>query len=113
MEIKASVKNYRSTPRKSRLIANLIKGKDVKRALAELKFVNKKANEGFINLLKSAIANAENNFSQNSDNLVIKEIRVDQGITLKRYRAGSRGRALPIRKKLSNISIVLTTKEDK
>ena len=110
MEIKASIKNYRSTPRKSRLIANLIRGKEVKRALAELKFVNKRATKGFINLLKSAVANAENNFSVNSDDLYIKEIRVDQGVTLKRYRAASNHRALPIRKRLSTISVILDKK---
>jgi large subunit ribosomal protein L22 len=110
MEYKASIKNYRSTPRKARLIADFVRGKDVKKAIAELKFINKRAGEGFIKLLNSAIANAENNHSATSK-LFIKEIRVDEGVKMKRYRAGSNGRALPFKRRLSNISVVLAEKE--
>ena len=110
MEFKTSIKNYRSTPRKARLLANFVRGKDVKKAVAELKFTNKKASEGFIKLLNSAIANAENNHSVTST-LFIKEIRVDEGIKMKRYRAGSNGRALPFKRRLSNISVILAEKE--
>lgn len=112
MEIKASVKNYRSTPRKARLLADLVRGKDVQRAIAELKFVNKRASKGFIKLLESAVANARNNFSITSP-LYIKEIRVDEGVKLKRYRAGSNGRALPFKRRLSTISVVLAEKTNK
>ncbi len=107
MQVKASVKNYRSTPRKARLIADFIRGKDVSKALLELKFVNKKAAGGFIKLLESAVANAKNNNSLNGDNLYIKEIRVDEGKSLKRYRAGSNGRALPFKRRLSSIKVIL------
>ena len=112
MEIKASIKNYRSTPRKARLLADFVRGKNVQKAIAELKFTNKKASEGLVKLLKSAIANAENNHSV-SGPLFIKEIRVDEGIKMKRYRAGSNGRALPFKRRLSNISVILAEKNNK
>ncbi|HIP34008.1 MAG TPA: 50S ribosomal protein L22 [Bacteroidia bacterium] len=109
MEIKASIKNYRSTPRKARLLADFVRGKDVQKAIAELKFTNKKASEGLIKLLKSAVANAENNYSVTS-RLFVKEIRVDEGASLKRFRAGSNGRALPFKRRLSTISVTLAEK---
>lgn len=107
-EVKASIKNLRSTPRKARLIADFIRGKNVNKAIAELKFLNKKAAQYFIDLLKSGIANAENNNSLKKEDLVIKSIEVNEGAKLKRYRAGSSGRALPFRRRLSNIHLVLT-----
>ena len=110
MEYKSSIKNYRSTPRKARLLADFVRGKDVKKAIAELKFINKKAGEGFIKLLNSAIANVENNHSADTSKLFIKEIRVDEGASLKRYRAGSNGRSLPFKRRLSNISVILAEK---
>jgi len=112
MEIKASIKNYRSTPRKARLLADFVRGKDVRKAIAELKFTNKKASEGFVKLLESALANAENNHSV-TERLFIKEVRVDEGIKMKRFRAGSNGRALPLKRRLSNISVILTEKNNK
>lgn len=109
MEIKASIKNYRSTPRKARLLADFVRGKDVQKAIAELKFTNKKASEGLIKLLQSAVANAENNNSVTSP-LFVKEIRVDEGMKMKRFRAGSNGRALPFKRRLSTISVILAEK---
>ena len=107
-EVKASVKNLRSTPRKARLIADFVRGKNVNKAIAELRFLNKKAGQYFIDLLRSGIANAENNNSLKKEDLVIKSIEVNEGAKLKRYRAGSNGRALPFRRRLSNIHLVLT-----
>ncbi len=113
MEIKASVKNLRSTPRKARLIADFVRGKNVNKAIAELTFLNKKAAEAFIKLLKSGTANAKNNHSIKNNNLYIKSIEVREGMKMKRHRAGSNGRALPFRRRLSNISIVLTSNNSK
>ena len=106
-EVKASVKNLRSTPRKARLIADFIRGKEVSKALIDLKFLNKKAAKYFIDLLKSAIANAENNNSLKKQDLFIKSVQVDEGAKLKRYRAGSNGKALPFKRRLSNVSLTL------
>ena len=111
MQVKASIKNFRSTPRKARLIADFVRGKDVSVALAELKFVNKKAAKGFMDLIKSAVANAENNFSLDSKDLFIKSVQVDEGKALKRHRAGSNGRALPFKRRLSHINLTLGVKK--
>lgn len=113
MKVKASIKNLRSTPRKARLIADFIRGKDLKIAKAELKFVNKKAASDFLDLLKSAEHNAKNNFDLSTDNLFVESISVDSGAALKRHRAGSNGRALPFKRRLSNINLVLSEKETK
>ena len=110
-EVKASVKNFRSTPRKTRLIADLVRGKSVLRAVSELKFVNKRAAKGVLNLIQSAIANAKEK-SLKPEELFIKTIRVDDGKALRRYRAGSHGRALPFKRRLSHINLVLAKKNE-
>ena len=89
--MKASLKNYRQSPRKVRLVADLVRGKKVEDALSELAFLPKRASNVMIKLITSAVANAENNFKVTSKDLVISEISVDQGITLKRYRPRARG----------------------
>ncbi len=111
MQVQASVKNFRSTPRKARQIADFIRGKELDKVLVELKFVNKKAAKGFYDLLISAKANAENNFSLDSSELFVEEIKVEDGKALKRHRAGSNGRALPFKRRLSHIYLVLNSKE--
>ncbi len=111
--MKASLKNYRQSPRKVRLVADLVRGKDVSRALVELKFLPKRASEVITKLIKSAKANAENNFKVSPEKLFIKEIRVDKGITLKRYRPRARGVAKRINKRTANIALTLGVKEDK
>ncbi len=108
--MKAYLKNYRQQPRKVRLVADMVRGKNVMRAMAELSFLPKDAALPIRKLIASAIANAENNFKVAKENLVVKEISVDKGITLKRHRPVSRGRAHPIRKRSSNIKIVLDQK---
>ncbi len=109
--MKASLKNYRQSPRKVRLVADFVRGKDLKRALLELKYLPKRASKIISKLLHSASSNAEHNFKVNSDKLYIKEIRVDKGITLKRWRPRARGVAKRINKRTSNITIVLGIKE--
>ncbi len=105
--MKSSLKNYRQSPRKVRLVADLVRGKKVNQALLELNFLPKRAGEVMSKLINSAAANAENNFKVSKDDLVIKEISVDQGLTLKRYRPRARGVAKRINKRTSNISVSL------
>lgn len=107
METKASLKYLRISPRKTRLVAELIKGLSVNQAEAQLMFLKKRSAEPILKLLKSAVSNAENNFHLNKDNLFIKLIRVDEGPALKRYRPRARGAAYPIKKRTSHITIVL------
>ena len=108
--MKASLKNYRQSPRKVRLVADLVRGKNVSQALTELTFLPKRASEVMKKLITSATANAEHNFKVSADNLFIKEITVDKGITLKRYRPRARGVAKRINKRTSNISLTLGVK---
>jgi large subunit ribosomal protein L22 len=108
--MKASLKNYRQSPRKVRLVADLVRGKKVSQALTELTFLPKRASEVMSKMIASAIANAENNFKVSSDNLIIKEIQVNEGVTLKRYRPRARGVAKRINKRTSNISLSLGEK---
>ncbi|MFA5360392.1 MAG: 50S ribosomal protein L22 [Candidatus Paceibacterota bacterium] len=107
MEVKASLKYLRISPRKTRLVTNLIKGLPVKDAEAQLTYISKKSGQPVLKLLKSAIANAENNFHLDKDNLYIKIIRVDEGPALKRWRARARGSAYTIKKRTSHIFLVL------
>lgn len=116
MSMKAVLRNHRQSPRKVRLVADLIRGKDVSRALPALEFVSKRSAEPIKKLLHSAVANAENTNGAQVENLFVKEIRVDEGPTLKRIRARARGNADMIRKRTSHIQITLgenTNKENK
>ncbi len=110
--MKASLKNYRQSPRKVRLVADTVRGKSVTQALTELQFLPKRASKVIAKLVSSATANAENNFKVNQEDLVVKEISVDQGITLKRYRPRARGVAKRINKRTSNITLSLGVKEN-
>lgn len=110
MEIKASLNNLRMAPRKVRLVANLIKGLPIKEAKAQLKFLAKKASGPILKLLNSAIANAKNNFSLEENNLYVSKIYVDSGQVLKRWLPRAFGRATPIMKRTSHITIFLAEK---
>jgi len=107
--VKASLNYLHISPRKVRLIADLIRQQKVSDARTFLNFCVKKGALPMKKLLDSAIANAKNNFELKEDNLFIKEIKVDEGPKMKRWRARSRGRAMPIQKKTSHISIILDT----
>ncbi|HDQ16906.1 MAG TPA: 50S ribosomal protein L22 [Candidatus Vogelbacteria bacterium] len=109
--MKASLKNYRQAPRKVRLVARLVKGKKVSEALAVLSFTDKKASQPLKKLIKSASDNASNINQESPDNLIIKDIRVDKGMTLKRRLANSRGRASIIRKRASHVEVELSEKD--
>jgi len=107
MQSKAKLSHLRISPKKVRLVADLIRGIKVEQALIQLKHLNKAAAKPLIKLINSAIANAENNFELKKDNLMIKEIRVDQAGMLKRWMPRAHGRATTIRKKMSHVNIVL------
>lgn len=107
MEVGSTLRYYRQSPKKVRLVVNLIKGKSVTAAQDLLKSLNKRASLAILKLLNSAIANAENNYGLSSDNLYIKEITVNEGPTLHRFRARAFGRAASIRKRSSHIMIKL------
>lgn len=103
----ATVKYERISSRKIAIVANLIRGKNVDEAMAIIKFTPKAGSEVLEKLLKSAIANAENNNQMNHSKLYIAEIYSNQGPTLRRIRAAAKGSAVRIRKRTSNTTIVL------
>lgn len=105
--ITASLKNYRISPRKVRVVVNMIRGKSVTDASNILTYADKKAKSPLGDLLASAVANAKNNFKLDPVDLYVKEIAVNQGFVLKRSMPVSRGSAHPIKKRTSHVSIVL------
>lgn len=107
MEVKASLNHLRMSPRKARLVIDVIRSMPVATALDQLKFINKKATDPIASLVKSAIANAVNTYSLEEDNLYIKEIRSDEGVMLKRWMPRAHGRATSIRKRGCHLNIVL------
>jgi large subunit ribosomal protein L22 len=111
--VTAELKNYRQSPRKVRLIADIVRGKDVQEALDTLVLTIKRASDPIAKLINSAVANAEHNHGLKKADLFIKNITVDDGITLHRWRARARGRAAPIRKRTCIVKVVLDTKDNK
>ena len=109
--IKAVNKNVRSGARKANLILNFIKGKKVDVAIRDLEFTRKKVAEDIKKTVKSAIANAENNYQYDIDNLYIKEAYVGKSIVMKRFRPRAKGRASPIKKPFSRVTIILEEKK--
>ena len=107
LEAQAVLKFARISSRKVKIVADLIRGKKVDEALAIVKFTPKASSELLEKLLKSAIANAENNHHMNRANLVVSEIYANQGPTLKRIRPAAKGSAVRIRKRTSHITIKL------
>jgi len=103
----AVVKYARISSTKVRIVIDLIRGKQVDEALAILKYTPKAASPIVEKLLKSAIANAENNLEMDHRNLFVAEIKADQGPTFKRFQPVSRGMAHPILKRTSHISVIL------
>ena len=107
----ATLKYARISSRKVKIVADLIRGKNVDEALAIVKFTPKASSDIIEKLLKSAIANAENNHDMKHDKLYISEIYANQGPTLKRIRPAAKGSAVRIRKRTSHITIKLEEKE--
>ncbi|PYZ95651.1 MULTISPECIES: 50S ribosomal protein L22 [Alteribacter] len=113
MEAKAVAKQVRIAPRKVRLVVDLIRGKKVGEAISILRHTPKTASPVVEKLVNSAIANAEHNYEMEPDNLVVSQVFVDEGVTLKRFRPRAMGRASRINKRTSHITVVLTEKENK
>lgn len=105
--VTATLKNYRQSPRKVRLVANLVKGKQVSQALAALSFLNKRAADPVRKLILSAVANASHNARLEADSLFVRELRVDKGIVLKRSMPRARGSASRINKRSSHLFVAL------
>ena len=107
LEAKAILRYARISSRKVKIVADLIRGKKVDEALAIVKLTPKASSEILEKLLKSAIANAENNHGMNRGNLIVSEIYANQGPTLKRIRPAAKGSAVRIRKRTCHITIVV------
>ena len=112
ISIKAVNKNVRSSPRKVSIVLDHIRGKKADVALRDLNFTKKKIAIDVSKTVKSAIANAENNFQFDIDNLFIKEAYVGKSLVMKRFRPRAKGRASPIKKPFSRITIVLEEKKE-
>lgn len=112
MEVKATAKYVRMSPRKVRLVVGAVRGKPVNEALATLDFLPNAAARAVAKVVKSAAANAENNYQLSPDELYITRIYADEGPTLKRFRPRARGRVSPILKRSSHITVVVGEKED-
>lgn len=110
MEAKARLSTLRSTPQKTRLVADLIRGKEVAEAENILRFTPRRAAKPLLKLLQSAKANAVNNHDMFEDTLFVSKIMVDEGPVLKRFLPRARGRADLLRKRTSHITIVLEEK---
>ena len=109
--VRASSRYVRVAPRKARLIADQVRGMHIEQARALLEFSPRGAAEDIRKLIDSAAANAENNHDLVADDLLISELRVDQGPTLKRWRARARGRAARVEHKTCHMSVALTPSE--
>jgi large subunit ribosomal protein L22 len=108
--MKAFLKNYRQSPRKVRLIADLVRGKKVEDALTTLKFVDKRAAGPFAKVISSAAANAKDQ-GKNLENLFIKTVAVDKGVVYKRFMPRARGSASRINKRNSHIRVELAERK--
>lgn len=113
MEVKSFSRYVRMSPRKVRLVADLVRGMAAEEARVRLQFLNKTAALVMLKLLNSAVANASHNFQFKKENLYIQKITVDGGSTLKRWHPRAFGRAAPIRKRSSHITLVLGEKQTK
>ena len=116
MEAKATARFIRMSPRKVRLVVDQIRGQSVNEAYALLQFSKKAAAEPVSKTLRSAVANAQYKAQDDgdfvdADELFIREAYVNEGPTLRRFRAAAMGRAAPIRKRTSHITVVVDTKE--
>ncbi len=103
----ATLKNYRQAPRKVRLIAGLIKGREAKEALTILRFTPKRASLPIVKLLESALSNVKNAGASDKDSFRITNMTVDKGVVMKRSMPRARGRAFPIKKRTSHITITI------
>lgn len=110
--VRAELRNQRSSVKKVQLVAKLVRGLSVPVALTQLQFQQQKAAMVMLKLLRSAVANAENNNGLDADEMVISTVTVNKGPTLKRWRARAKGRSARILKRSVNIVIILSEKEE-
>ena len=106
--VKAINKNVRTSPRKLALVCNFIKGKKADIALRDLEFSRKRIAKDVSKTVKSAISNAENNYQYDIDKLIVKEAYCGKQVIMKRFRPRAKGRAAPIIKPYSNLTIILS-----
>ncbi|REB07917.1 50S ribosomal protein L22 [Sporosarcina sp. BI001-red] len=111
-QAKASAQTVRIAPRKVRLVVDLIRGKKIGEAVAILRLTPKAASPVVEKVLKSAIANAEHNYEMDLENLIVSEVFVDEGPTMKRFRPRAQGRASAINKRTSHITVVVSEKKE-
>jgi ribosomal protein L22 len=110
--VRASARYVRISPRKVRLVADQVRGKHIDEARSLLQFSPRSAAADVAKVIESAAANAEANHDLIGDEMIVHEIRVDEGPTLKRFRPRAMGRATPIHKRTSHISVALTPEEE-
>jgi len=106
-EVRAIARYVRTAPRKLRLVMDELRGKTVEKALTILKFTNKRAAKTLEKVLKSAVANAENNFQMSADSLYVHKAFVDGGPTIKRWIPRAMGRASAVHKRTSHITFIV------
>lgn len=111
MEVKASANQIRRSARKIRLVIDSVRGKSVDEAVAILRFLPHGGAKEVMKVVKSAAANAENNYQMAPEDLYIKRIYADEGPVFKRFRARSRGMASPILKRTSHITVIVEERE--
>ncbi len=111
MEARAVARHVRISPRKARQVVDLIRGKSVKEAMAILEHTPKAASKVVAKVVRSAAANAENNYDMNPDDLFVSKAYVDQGPVLKRIQPRARGMAYRIRRRTSHITVVVAERD--
>lgn len=110
MKVQASLPNLRISPRKTRLVTRALVGASVDEALLQLRKQTKKASDPIAGLIESAIANAEHNHSLTRRDLIIDDIRVGDGLKLKRWLPRAFGRATPLIRRGSNVTVIVTSR---
>jgi large subunit ribosomal protein L22 len=111
VQVKAQAKFLRGSTRKARLVTKAIKGMPVEEAAAVLRFMPQYAAKDIARVLQSATANAENNHNLSAEDLIVLEAIADEGPTIKRFRPRAQGRAFPIHKPMTHITIVVADQE--
>ena len=111
MQVSASAKYLRGSTRKAQLVVTAIKGRPVEEAAALLRFMPQAAARDVAKVLKSATANAENNLNLSADDLVVLDARADEGPTMKRWQPRAQGRAFPIHKPMTHITVTVGDRE--
>ena len=113
MEVRASLKDVRVSPRKARLVADAVRGKRVVDAIAIARFLPQKTAHDIEKLLKSVAANAENNYDLDPEDLWIKAIYADDGPTYRRFKAKARGRVGRIQKRTCHLTVIAEDREER